>query len=79
MCRMNNTLYTETDNEWCKNISCMNGMLFFILPHSDKHKFCSVVWIWLAGACYYALVLLCYSVKSDTLYNDVMFKDIFIT
>jgi hypothetical protein len=57
----------------------MNGMLFFILSHSDQQKFCSVVWIWLAGACCYASILLCYFLKRGTLYNDIMCKDISIT
>lgn len=76
---MNNKLYTQADNECYKNRSYMNGMLFFILSHSDQQKFCSVLWICLAGACCYAVVLLCYFVKRDTLYNDVMYKDISIT
>jgi len=76
---MNNKLYTQTDNEWYKNRNCMNGMLFFILSHSDQQKFCIVLWIWLAGAYCYAVVLLCYFVKRDTLYNDVIYKDISIT
>jgi hypothetical protein len=57
----------------------MNVMLFFILSHSDQQKFCSVVWIWLSAARCYALVLLCYFVKRDTLYNGVMYKDISVT
>jgi hypothetical protein len=76
---MNNKLYTQTDNEWYKNRSFINGMLFFILFYSEQQQFCSVVWIWLAGACCYALVLLCYFVKRDTMYNDVMYKYISIT
>lgn len=79
MCIMNNKLYTQTDNEWYRNRSRMNVMLFFILSHSDQQKFCSVVWICLAAACCHALVLLCYFVKRDTLYNDVMYTNISIT
>jgi len=52
---------------------------YFSFSHSDQQKFCNVVWIWLAGARCYALVLLCYFVKRDTVYNDVMYKDISIT
>lgn len=40
---MNNKLYAQTDNEWYKNRSCMNGMLFVILSYSDQQKFCSVL------------------------------------
>jgi hypothetical protein len=79
MCRINNTLYTQTDNEWYGNESCVNVMLFFILSHSDQLKFCSVVWIWLAGASCPALILLCYFVKRDTLYKDFVYKDILVT